>query len=218
MQDTDSQLRRIIDKYRKEWLLVGATILATVLLIVGFNYLPSAAVGNGSGVVNVPVEFSEARRRAGNAADKITGLTNISRSNLERISEADRSGDYTAGLALIVGEIDRNEEVRETAVDLSEELRDMAKHINYVQPSEASAIGLSAVTTGIELVQRLINYNNNSQELLNTLRSRLENKGDEETRERIEELIGAMNEEAGIINNLGSEYKDLMLQFDGLTE
>ena len=76
---------------------------------------------------------------------------------------------------------------------------------------------MSAITTGIELVQHLISYNNTTRDLLYTLELRFSTGDDEETREKIEELITDMNEEADVINNLGSEYRGLMIQFDALT-
>jgi predicted PurR-regulated permease PerM len=216
----NESVKDFLENHRKDWILIAATVFTTILLIVGLGFISSPAVSNTSitASVYVPSGFLESRKRAADAADNITNLINISAGNLELISGADQRGDYTTGLSLVAAEIDRSVEVRSTAVDLSEELSDMAKGLRDVRPSEASAIGFSAVTTGIELVQRLVSYNNNLQELLNTLQSRLENEGDEQTRARITELINALNEEARVINNLNSEYKDLMVQFDGLTQ
>jgi len=101
---------------------------------------------------------------------------------------------------------------------LSLELSEMARYIDAVDPEKASTVALNAVTTGIELVQHLISYNNTTRDLLNVLQSRFRTGDDEETRIRIDGLITEMNGQADTINNLGSEYRGLMLQFDGLTD
>lgn len=199
--------------------IIAFTILTTIILVAGLRYVSSFEADSRSitASIYVPIEFLEARRRAVNSADKITGLTEQSASNLEYINGADQRGDYTKGLELVTAEIDRGEEIRNTAVDLSEHLRDMAVTLGEVRPGDAATIGFRAMTVGIELVQRLISYNNNMRELFNTLQTRLESNGDEQTRIRIVELIEALNNEALVINNLGSEYRNLMIQFDSLT-
>ena len=212
-------VKEFIQKHKKDWVLISMTIFVTIFMIVGLSYISSTAVSNGNTIagIYVPIEFLESRNRAASAAEKITSLTNISASNLERINDADQRGDYAEGVNLVVKEIERNREIGDAAVDLSEELREMAKNLNVVRPAEVGSIGFRAVTTGIELVQRLVSYNNNTQELLSTLQTRLNSGGDERTHARIEELISALNEEAKAINRLDSEYRDLMTQFDGLT-
>lgn len=214
-----SDSREFIENHKKEFVLIAITVFSTFILVSGLRFISGTTVSNGSLTANiyVPVKFLEARIRAANAADKLADLTEQSAANLSSISGADQRGDYVRGLELVTAEIERGRDIRNTAVDLSEELRDMANGLATVTPKEATAVGFAAVTTGIELVQRFVSYNNNLQELFNTLEARLENEGDEHTRARINELIDALNEEAIVINNLGSEYKNLMIQFDGLT-
>jgi len=195
---------------------MSVTIFATAALVVGFSYLPNAS--SGSSQPYVPSEFLEARIRAGIAADKITNLTSMSRANLDGIRDADISGDYTVGLALVADETDRNDEIQDTAADMSEDLRDMARYLEEVQPIEATEVGVSAIAIGIELVQRLIIYNNNTEELLGVLGTRFRSGSSEETRTKIENLISAMNDDANVINSLSNNYRSAMLQFDGLTQ
>ena len=214
-----NETKEFIENHKKEFVLIAITILSTFVIIGGLRFMSGEAASRVplTASIYVPVEFLEARIRAANAADKLINLTELSAANLSSISGADQRGDYVRGLELVATEIERNREIRNTGVDLSEELRDMAINLATVSPKEATAVGLTAVTTGIELVQRLVSYNNNLQELFNTLNARLQNEEDENTRERINELISALNEEATVINNLGSEYKALMIQFDVLT-
>ena len=213
------EVKRFVNKHKKDWVLIAVTAFATVFTIIGLSYVSGTAVSNSSitASVYVPLDFLESRNRAADAAQRITDLTNISASNLGSISDADQRGDYAGGIKLVSAEIERNKKIGDAAIDLSEELREMAKNLNSVKPSDASSLGFRAVTTGIELVQRLVSYNNNMHELLNTLQTRLNNGGDDSTRARIEELINALNDEAKVINQLDSDYKNLMGQFDNLT-
>lgn len=214
----DMKLKEFMVNHRKDWTLVMVTIVSTGLLVVGLNFIPSLTSRINSADTHVPDEFLSARRRAGDAANRISELTDTYRDSIEKISEAERDGNFNVGLDLIVDEVNKNEEVRRAAEDLSLELSEMARYIDAVDPEKASTVALSAVTTGIELVQHLISYNNTTRDLLNVLQSRFRTGDDEETRVRIDGLITEMNSQADTINNLGSEYRGLMLQFDGLTD
>lgn len=167
---------------------------------------------------NAPPQFFEARNRAGEISNRIVELTHTSVDNLELISAADEAGRYKRGLELTQEEIDRNAEVKNEAFKLSEELKIMALNLNEVRPKEAAEVGLQATTNGLELVQHLINYSNLTEELLGVLQTRLKSNGSPETRERIEQIILRMNQEAEAVNKLNDEYREEMKNFDQLTQ
>lgn len=215
MQDTKTRIKEILAIYRKEITLISATIFLTAVLVIGFVYLPNA--NSGFSEPFVPVEFLEARNRAGGQADKIAGLISLTEEALEKIRMADINGDYGAGLAMIMEETERNKKIQDATEDLSEDLRDMAKYLEDVEPKQATEAGIGAVTVGIGLVQRLIIYNNNAEKLLSLLDKRFRGGWDEQTRLDIEELTSVMNEDARTINSLSNEYRTLMVQFDALT-
>jgi len=205
-----------LENHRKELSLAFATILATALLIVGLE-LFTRSTGRLNTGKYVPDTFIEARNRAAGSADKIVNLTAESASNIEAIRNAEKNGNYSLGLSLIGEETKRNGDVRETAVELSEELSDMAKLSKDISPTAASEVGLQAVAKGIELVQRLVSYSNNTQELLAALQDRLGGNNGEETRVKIESLTSTVNEDIRVINSLSGGYRELMAQFDALT-
>ena len=93
----------------------------------------------------------------------------------------------------------------------------MALRLGEVKPKEAATVGLEATTNGLELVQRLINYNNFTQELLGVLQTRLKSNGSPQTRERIEQIILRMNQEVEAVNKLNERYREQMKEFDRLT-
>lgn len=185
--------------------------LAVVILAGGWYWYSQTQLAY------VPKEFYDSRDRAAEVSVRIVQLTDASVTTLGQISAADEKGDYKLGLRLVQGEIERNEAIKEEAVKLSEELRIMAMNLGAVKPKKGAEAGLQAATTGLELARRLVNYNNLAQELLAALQARLEKNGSPETRQRIEQIILRINEEAEVINNLNEKYQEEMREFDRLT-
>ena len=202
-------IRNYSKSWRKKWLY--GTLLVVALTAGGW-YLYSQTAGT-----YVPQAFYESRDRAAKVSERITQLTSASVTTLGQISDADAKGDYRRGLQLVEQEIDRNEAIKKEAIKLSEELKIMATNLGAVKPKKAAETGLQAATTGLELTQRLINYNGLSQELYDVLQTRLKKNGDPQTRQRIEAIILRMNEEAEAINGLNEKYREEMGQFEKLT-
>ena len=196
--------------WRKKWLYIG---LLAVVLVAGGWYLYSQTTGT-----YVPQEFYAARDRAATVSQRIEQLTDASVTTLGQISTADAKGDYKLGLKLVQQEIDRNEAIKEEAVLLSEELKIMATNLGAVKPKKAAEVGLQAATTGLELAQRLVNYNSLAEELLVEIEARLKKNGDPQTRQRIEAIILRMNEEAEAINGLNEKYREEMRAFDRIVK
>ena len=165
----------------------------------------------------VPQEFYASRDSAAEISSRIVQLTDASVITLGQISAADEKGDYKRGLELINQEIDRNAEIKERAFKLSEELKIMLLNLGAVKPDKAAGAGLQATTNGLELAQKMVNYNNLAQELLAQLQTRLKKNGSPETRQRIEQIILRMNEEAEAVNDLNKRYQEEMREFDRLT-
>ena len=93
----------------------------------------------------------------------------------------------------------------------------MLLNLGAVKPDKAAGAGLQATTNGLELAQKMVNYNNLAQELLAQLQTRLKKNGSPETRQRIEQIILRMNEEAEAVNDLNKRYQEEMREFDRLT-
>lgn len=204
---------KLNNSYRR-YILVALTIVSIVAIIGVISKISNNV--NGDGAV-VPDEFIEARTNAGEIAEEITDLTRASSRNINTIGDAERAGDFQYGLELVTEEINRNARIRQDAVDLSEELKVMSINLSAVHPSRASDIGYQAVTTGLELVQHLVNYNNYTYELLDVIQARLEGSGESNAEDKIKELILNINTEAELVNEINEEYKSLSSKFDSLT-
>ncbi|OGY60374.1 MAG: hypothetical protein A3B23_01660 [Candidatus Colwellbacteria bacterium RIFCSPLOWO2_01_FULL_48_10] len=188
---------------------------ATIVILVGLAaYFAVRFFWNSAPFI--PPAFLEARARGSVLSENIIKLSQESLKNLEKISDADKAGDYSNGLNLVIGEISRNELARASALSLSNELEVMALKLGDVKPKAAMNVGLQAIIGQSQLVQRLINYNGYIYELLDVLRVRFSNKGASGAKE-VADIIKQMNEESQSINDLNYKYRELMAKFDGLT-
>lgn len=191
---------------------VYVAILVVILLVGGWYWYGQ------SQTAYVPQEFYDARGRAAEISSRIVELTGASVQTLRLISAADEEGNYKRGLSLVTEEVGRNNEIKNQAVKLSEEVRTMALNLGAVKPEKAASAGFQAATTGLELAQRLVSYNNYAQELLAVLQTRLKSNGSPETKQRIEQIILKMNQEAETINNLNERYQEQIREFDKLVK
>ncbi|MFH1188308.1 MAG: hypothetical protein V1652_00485 [bacterium] len=168
----------------------------------------------------VPTELLAARIRGASISEGIVAGARESVNTLKTIRQAELGEDYNTALNLVLTEIQKNEQVREDALQLSYELVHITEKLAEVRPEEAAQVGLQATIYGAQITQRLINYNTYTFQLLDLLKSHfMEGSGTQDTAiaEQIQGLIDKMNEEAEAINALNNEYKKAMQQFDVLT-
>ncbi len=161
---------------------------------------------------NVPEEFLRARQEASSIADSIVSLSGESAKKISEIAELDKKREYSEALNLIVQELERNQQSREKAVELSKKLETMAKNLADISPAEAGQTALQAVSSETALISRLITYNDYLYQLLEVLRGKFlgKNGGD-----KIQELINKINEESSAINDLNKKFNQIMKEFDG---
>ncbi len=204
-----------IQTIRKHWLKIVIILAVAAAAIYVFVKIPGISE---SSRIFVPQEFTEARNKGAEIAERIVSLSKESIENLGAVSTEDEIGNYTVGLDLVLKEVQRNEKARKEALDLSQELGVMTTSLMHVQPEEAVKVGLEAIINESQIVQRLINYNAYIFQLLDVLQSRFTKGGAApDTDAKVKELINKMNEEAEAINELNNKYKNLMGEFDRLT-
>jgi hypothetical protein len=192
-------------------------LILSVLLLAGVIY----------GVVSlkarpvVPQKFSDTRGEAAQTAEGIVGLASESLANLEKVGAADKAGRYGEALDLVLQEVNRNREARDRAVVLSQQLGLMAGALYQVKPIEAAQLGVEAIGKEYQIVERLINYNGITYQLLDVLRAHYGSgtvgQG-MDIHSRVDELIGKLNSDARAVNAINEEYKGLMASFDNLTK
>ncbi|MBI2592857.1 MAG: hypothetical protein HYW37_01695 [Candidatus Colwellbacteria bacterium] len=186
--------------------------LILVGLVLGALFLLRVIGGFGDPVV--PQEFLDARSRGAAIAEEIVALSKESGKNLELVSKEDEKGNYSKAYDLVLQELAANKKARGRALALSSELEIMAKKLPDIGKNQASAIGLQATVDASQIVQRLIDYNDHTYQLLRALNSRFSGEDSRKIGAIIKSTIKIMNEEAEAINNLNEKYKNLMAEFD----
>jgi len=190
-------------KKLKAFFIFLAIILACYFLI---KFFPTEAL-------KVPSEFKEAKYQASSLAQEIVEFSKDLTNNLEEINRLDSEKKYAEAINLLAQATERNQEVREKAVKLSEALSKMALAVPKISPTSASQIALQAISSETTLISRLITYNDYLNQLLEEFRLKLLGKsvGDH----KVQELISKINEEVRAINELNSKFNSLMKRFDG---
>lgn len=161
---------------------------------------------------NIPSDFLKAREEASLMAKNIVAISGKTAENLNRISDFDKKGEYTEALNLISEELNNNNEARSQAVNLSLRLEIMAKNLVDISPASMGQIALQAISSETALINRLITYNDYLIQLLEILQKKILGQGGNDG--QISELIGKINEEAKIINDLDKNFNELMGKFD----
>lgn len=196
---------------RRNWIWIVAIVLAALILAFVIRLVDNSRP-------YVPPEFLKARASGSDSSKIIVNISENSIENLKTIQGYENSGNYTAGLNLVLKEINQNNVARASAVELSNQLSVMASNLPDVRPTAAANIGLQAIIDESQIVSGLINYNNYTLQLLNMLRLKLGDSGAYVSTAQMNRVIAEMNSQANSINNLNSEYEKLMVQFDSLTD
>ena len=161
---------------------------------------------------NIPPNFLKAREEASLMAKNIVVISGKTAENINKISDFDKKGEYAEALNLISEELNNNNEARSQAVNLSVQLEIMAKNLADISPASMGQIALQAISSETALINRLITYNDYLIKLLEVLQKKILGQGGNSG--QISELIGKINEEAKVINNLDKNFNQLMDEFD----
>lgn len=161
----------------------------------------------------IPQDFLKARQEASVIAQVIVNFSNDSAKRIEDISKLNNQGEYTEALNLVISEMDKNREIRQKAISLSANLGIMTQNAVGIYPDSSARIAIEAITVEATLINKLIDYNDYLNQLLEFLRLKLLGKTDPNV--KINELIDKINGEANTINGLNEKFNELMAKFDG---
>jgi hypothetical protein len=160
----------------------------------------------------VPRAFFEARIKAIGAANNIAVLTNNSLSNLRRIEEFEKNGSIDQANSLTEFEIGQKFEKQNAAVLLATHLDEMARAGNTISSAKARSLAISAVTTGVSLVSRIVSYNNALDQVFAAIQEKILS-GDTGS-VNIRALIASLNSDAKAINDLNIAFNQSLKEFD----
>jgi uncharacterized protein YeeX (DUF496 family) len=164
------------------------------------------------GANHVPDSFIEARTRGGRLAQEITDLSKEVRDDLKKIQGLESAGKFKDAQVILDGIKTDNETIKADTVDLSGHLTTMAKAVADIENTAAQPLAFAAVSTDVEIMDHVVTYNSNLDELIGLLTARFAGKAAD--RKRIDDLVKQINEEVDTINGLNTQATDKLKQFD----
>ena len=193
----------------RKWILpsLGVAVIVSAA-VLGFSFIPKDKF-------SVPESFAEARINGALIADFLNDFSSKSVDTINEIEEKDNARKYDEALNLTIRELERVQEARVKTIELLGELEKMAASLPSVPQDEAQALGMQAISTEISLVDKLLNYNEKTKQLLDVLRNKFTSYTPENFDAEMEEITKAMNDDALAINELNRKYQSLMEEFDG---
>lgn len=162
--------------------------------------------------VIIPLEFQIAHQEAIVVADEIVSLSDISAKKIWEISQLADKGKYGDAINLTKAEIQKNQELREKALQLSADLEIMARASAKISSEAAAREAIEAVSVEMALISQLINYNGYLYEILDILKQRV--LGITANYNEINNLIEKANREANFINSTNEKFNEMMRKID----
>jgi hypothetical protein len=193
----------------RKWILPSLGVIAIIaIIVVAFRFISKDGF-------SVPESFAEARINGAVIADFLNEFSNNSVAIISEIEEKDQAQKYDEALNLTIQELTRVQEARVKTIELLGELEKMAASLPDLPQDEAQALGMQAISTEMSLVDKLLNYNEKTRQLLDVLRMKFTSYTPENFNAQTEEITKSMNEDALAINELNRKYQSLMEEFDG---
>lgn len=166
--------------------------------------------------ISVPQDFIDARQNSINVSQIIVRLSADSLVDLSHIGLLDKQGKTKEALDLVSKAIENNRQAREQAVKLSDYLEVMSKNLPNLSPWRAKDLATEALGYEVSLINHLISYNDELNQLLHVLEDKFSKKL-ENVEIQIAFLLNRINEEGDAINILNRKFNDTMIKFDKLT-
>ena len=185
-------------------------VLAAFLALVVGGYLLARLSTSSQGM---SPDFTDARLQGALVAQDIVNLSNDVSGSLDKVHALDEQGNYAEALNITHDLVQKSQEVRKKAVELSGQLEKMTSSLSTVQSTDARAAALEAISDRLALIARLINYSDSLSDLLLALQSRF--AGTASARDaQVNGLISQINAEVTAINNFNRQAAQAMDRFD----
>ena len=184
-------------------------IAFVVVIIVGYGLVLFWQKQN-----QVPTAFVNARSQGAIIAQNIVTVSNQSTATLQQVNQDDVSGDYKDALTLVSGMITQSEDLRNQAVQLSNQIQLMTESLSSINSFEEQQAALEAISSHLALINQLINYSGDLSNLLDTLQAHFE--GTPSNGQNIPALVNQINTDVAAINNFNNQATQAMQQFDKL--
>jgi len=186
-------------------------IVAAFLIVIAVGYGVALYWQSRNGV---PSDFTAARLQSAIIAQSIVNNSNQSTATLQTINQDDQKGDYKDALTLTNQLITQSQDMRNQAVDLSNQVENMTSALSGVKDFNAQQAALEAISSRLAVINQLVNYSGDLGKLLNVLQSKF--SGATGTDGQVQALVGQINTDVNAINNFNAQAGQAMDKFDSI--
>jgi hypothetical protein len=165
----------------------------------------------------IPVAFTNAESQGAIIAANIVTISNQSNATLAQVNADDEKGDYKDALTLVSGMVTQSEDLRNQAVELSNQVQQMTQALSGVNSLPAQQAALDAISSHLALINQLINYSGDLGNLLDALQARFQGQPLPAGSANIPALVNQINTDVNAINNFNTQATQEMQQFDKIT-
>lgn len=187
-----------------------AAIIVAFLAIVFGGYFLGVRQLNSS---TPPVDFTEARMRGAVISQDIVNLSNEISKDLETVNRLDNEGESREALSAIVPVLEKTNNLKKKAAELSMELEKMTASLLKVKSQDAQRAAMESITNRMALISRLLSYGDYMTQLAETLRRRFINAS---TSQSVAQIVAQINAEITAINNFNRAAGQAMDRFDAI--
>ncbi|MEX1013680.1 MAG: hypothetical protein WDZ80_00785 [Candidatus Paceibacterota bacterium] len=153
----------------------------------------------------VPENINDSYFNILTSSQSLVSLTNKTNEKIREVNEVESLGDIESALIEIEEARDINIQAKRSAINLSYLLEEMTREIQNVESSTLQISLLEVVMIQSRMVQEFIEYTNNVEAFLETLRNELVNPSSNNSN-IIENQINLLNEKRSFINSLNQSF------------
>ncbi len=185
--------------------IITVVLAAAMVLVLRYVIFPAKFL---------PGEFTEARIKGSEVAQKIVVLSRENLALLDKVATYDEQNNHPEALIAISNALIKNRENQTQAIRLAQQLTVMAEQAPRIRPVGASEIATEAVASEVTLVSRLITYNDYLNQLFETLKVKFDKPWVSYLDGQVNDLVNKTNDEAQAINELNKKFIASMAQLD----
>lgn len=143
----------------------------------------------------------------------IVNLSNEISKDLEVVNRLDNEGKSREALSAVVPILEKINNLKKRAAELSGELGKMTASLLNVKSQEAQQVAMESITNRMALISRLLSYSDYMTQLVDVLRRRFINAS---TTQSVAEIVGQINAEITAINSFNRAAGQAMDRFDAI--
>jgi hypothetical protein len=163
---------------------------------------------------HVPASFTAARLQGAIISQTIVNSSNQSTQELTAISKYDEDGQYSLALASTTDLINQSANLRSEAVQLSAQVSQMTTDLSDINSGPAQQAALESISSRLALVNELITYSNDLDQLFTVLQSRF--NGTPVPNSQVQGIVNQINTDVNAINNFNVQAGQAMDKFDSI--